>query len=86
MTALLYYFIYSNLNKNKITKIDKKVTKNQQEVYSFLRNLLLNSKCKVKKLSLYVLFIFLIKQPLAPCSVSIFLFPVINRLSFIEEN
>lgn len=67
MTALLYYSISQGLNENEVVRIDKEVCRNRKVVYIFLTKLPLNAKRKAKRICLYVIFMFAISQPLAPC-------------------
>ena len=62
MSSLLYYSISSNLTKDEKISIDEQVAKNRKEVYIFVRKLPLNSKRKVKKIGLYLIFIFTIRS------------------------
>ena len=79
MTALLYYFISSDLTENKIIEIDLYVTKNRE----FVRNLPSYLKRKAKRVFLYATFIFQLSQPLVPYAVAVVmpLPPAIHRLS-----
>ena len=79
MTALLYYFISSDLTENKIIEIDLYVTKNRE----FVRNLPSYLKRKTKRVFLYATFIFQLSQPLVPYAVAVVmpLPPAIHRLS-----
>ncbi len=88
MTALLYYSISSNLTEDEIIEINKQVDNNQEAVYLFFTKLPSNSKRKVKRLCLYVIFMFAISQPLSPC-VPVMITPIptaINRLSSLEKS
>ena len=67
MTALLFYSISSDLTEDEILEIDKQVHKNREAVYLFFTELPSSSKRKAKRLCLYVVFMFAISQPLAPC-------------------
>lgn len=67
MSALFYYSILSGLNENEVVRIDKEVSRNRKVVYIFLTKLPLNAKRKGKRICLYVIFMFAIAQPLAPC-------------------
>lgn len=71
MTALLYYSIHENLSKDTIIEIDERVTRNQQEIYWFLREFPSNCKGKARRLGLYIVFMFTISQPLVPCAAAI---------------
>ena len=89
MTALLYYSISSDLTKDEILEIDKQVKKDREGVYLFVKELPSNSKRKVKRIGLYIVFIFSISQPLVPCAAAVVmpLPPIaIHRLSPIEES
>ena len=88
MNAILYYSISSNLTKDEINEIDRRVTKDRKTIYLFFRELASNSKRKAKRLCLYVNFVFVISQPLAPYAyaVMVTLPPPIERLSPIEQN
>ena len=87
MTAFLYYSISSDLTENEIIEINKQVSKNREAVYLFFTELPLNSKRKTKRICFYVVFMFMISQPLAPCTaVMLPLPPAIHRLSPIEES
>lgn len=87
MSSLLYYSISSDLTKYEIIEIDKRVARNREAAYLFIRELPSNSKRKAKRLGLYIIFMFSINQPLAPCAaVMMPLPPAINRLSYIEES
>ena len=79
MTALLYYFISSDLTENKIIEIDLYVTKNRE----FVRNLPSYLKREAKRVFLYATFIFQLSQPLVPYAVAVVmpLPPAIHRLS-----
>jgi hypothetical protein len=48
MTALLYYSISSDLTKDEIIEIDKRVSKNQEGLCLFVRKLPSNSNGKAK--------------------------------------
>ncbi len=89
MSSLLYYSISSDLTKDEIIEIDKRVAKNREAVYLFVRKLPSNSKSKAKRLFVYGMFIFQLSQPLVPCAAAVVmpLSPVaIHRLSPIEQN
>jgi hypothetical protein len=88
MTLLLYYSCSRELSKNELVEIDRQVFKNRESVYLFLTKLPSNSKCKVKKLFLYTIFLYNLGQPLVPCATAVMI-PLpppadIHRL-FIEE-
>lgn len=88
MSSLLYYSISSDLTEDEIIEIDRRVAKERKAVYLFFRQLPSNSKRKVKKIGLYILFIFTISQPLVPCAIAVVMSlpPIaIHRLSPIEE-
>ena len=79
------YSISSDLTKYEIIEIDKRVARNREAAYLFIRKLPSNSKRKAKRL--VIIFMFSISQPLAPCAAVIMrLAPAINRLSPIEES
>ena len=84
MTALLYISYSSGLSEDKITEIDRYVTKNQE----FVRNLASNSKHKAKRVFLYATFIFQLGQPLVTYEAAVVmpLPPAIHRLSPIEQD
>ena len=88
MTALLYYLYSRGLSENEILEIDNEVIKNRKFVYTFVKKLPLNVKCKTKRICFYMIFVFTISQPLAPCAaVMLNLLPTgIHRLSSIEES
>ena len=88
MSRLFYYSISSNLTKDEINEIDRRVTKNRKKIYLFFRELASNSKRKAKRLKLYIVFIFAINQPLvAYNAVVIMPLPTsIHKLSLIEQN
>lgn len=89
MNSLLYYSISSDLTKDEIIEIDKRVAKNRESVYLFVRKLPSNSKGKAKRLFVYGMFIFQLGQPLVPCAAAVMmpLPPVaIHRLSPIEQD
>ena len=89
MISLLYYSISSDLTKDEIIEIDKRVAKNREAVYLFVRKLPSNSKGKAKRLFVYGVFIFQLGQPLVPCAAAVVmpLPPVaIHRLSPIEQD
>ena len=87
MSSLLYYSISSDLTKDEIIEIDRRVAKEREAIYLFFRELPSNSKRKVKRIGLYIIFIFTISQPLVPCAAAVMLPlpPTIGRLSPIEE-
>ena len=79
------YSISSDLTKYEIIEIDKRVARNREAAYLFIRKLPSNSKRKAKRL--VIIFMFSISQPLGPCAAVIMrLPPAINRLSPIEES
>ena len=88
MSSLLYYSISSDLTENEIIEIDKQVDKNREGVYLFLTQVPSNSKRKLKRLCLVVVFMFMICQPVVPCGAAVVmpLAPAINRLSLIEQD
>ena len=89
MSSLLYYSISSDLTENEIIEVDRRVAKDREAVYLFFRELPSNSKRKVKRIGLYIVFIFSISQPLVPCAAAVVmpLPPIaIHRLSPIEES
>ena len=63
MSSLLYYLISSDLTKDEIIKIDRRVAKEREAIYLFFRELPSNSKSKVKRIGLYTIFIFTLSQP-----------------------
>jgi len=88
MTVFLYYSISSDLTEDEIIEIDKQVSKNREAFYLFFTELPLNSKRKAKRLGLYMVFLFAMAQPLAPCAFAVMmpLPPAIHRLLPIEES
>ena len=88
MSSLLYYSISSDLTKDKIIEIDRRVGKNREAVYLFVRKLPSNSKRKIKRLCFGVVFVFMISQPLVSCAAAVMmpLPPAIHRLSPIEQD
>lgn len=70
MSSLLYYSISSDLTKDEIIEIDKRVVKNREAVYLFVRN---------------SIFIFQLGQPFAAAVVMPLPPVAIDRLSPIEE-
>lgn len=83
------YISYSKgLSKEGKLIIDKSVFENREGVYLFVRNLPSNSKGKVKRLELYVVFMFAISQPLISFAAAVVmpLPPAIHRLSPIEQD
>ena len=89
MSSLLYYSISSDLTKDEIIEIDKRVAKNREAVYLFVRKLPSNSKGKAKRLFVYGMFLFQLGQPFVPCAAAVVmpLPPVaIHRLSPIERD
>ena len=87
MSSLLYYSISSDLTEDEIIEIDRRVAKEREAIYLFFRELSSNSKRKVKRIGLYLIFIFTISQPLVPCAAAVMLPlpPGIGRLSPIKE-
>lgn len=71
MTSLLYYSISLNLTESEIIEIDRRVAKEGEAVYLFFRYLPSNSKRKVKRIGLYIVYIFMISQPLIPCATAV---------------
>ena len=67
MASLLYYKISSDLTKDEIIAIDKRVAKNRERV----RKLPSNLKRKAKRLGFYIVFMFAISQPLVPCAAAV---------------
>jgi hypothetical protein len=87
MTSLLYYSYSRGLSENELVEIDRRVSRNKESVYLFLTELPSNSKRRAKRLCLYVTFVFVISQPLAPClAIGIPAAPAIHRLSPMEES
>ena len=89
MSALFYNSILSGLTEDEIIEIDKRVAKNREVVYLFVRKLPSNSKRKAKRLFVYGIFLFQLGQPLVPCGAAVVmpLPPVaIHRLSPIEQD
>ena len=89
MNSLLCYSISSDLTKDEIIEIDKRVAKNREAVYLFVRKLPSNSKGKAKRLFVYGMFLFQLGQPLVPSAAAVVmpLPPVaIHRLSPIEQD
>lgn len=72
MTALLYYSISSTLMEDEIIEVDRRVAKDLEAVYLFFRELPSNSRRKVKKIGLYIVFIFMLGQPLVPCLTMVY--------------
>nr|QYB19240.1 hypothetical protein [Climaconeis cf. scalaris]QYB19337.1 hypothetical protein [Climaconeis cf. scalaris] len=79
MTALLYYSYSRELSENELVEIDRRVSRNKESVYRFLTELSSNSKRRAKRLCLYVKFVFVISQPLAPYAVMVLLPPFIEQ-------
>ena len=54
----------------------------------FVKNVTLNGKRKIKRLSVYIVFMFAISEPLVPCAAAVImpLPPAIYRLSPIEQD
>jgi len=71
MSSLLYYSISCDLTKDEIIEIDRRVVKNREAVYLFLRELPWNSTRKVKRLFVYVIFAFQLSQPLVPYATAV---------------
>lgn len=88
MTALFYYSYSRGLSENELVEIDRRVSRNKESVFSFLTELPSNSKRRAKRLCLYVKFVFVISQPLAPYAYAVMLPlpPAIDRLSPIEQD
>ena len=88
MSALLYYSISYGLTEDKIIEIDKRVAKDRELAYLFIKNLPSNSKDKTKRLFIYVMFLFQLGQPLVPYAAAVVmpLPPAIHRLSPIEQD
>ena len=88
MTALLYYSISSDLTEARRIEINKRVTKNRQVAYLFVRKLPSNLKGRAKRLFVHGMCLFQLSQPLVPClgAVMLPLQPAIHRLSFIEHD
>jgi hypothetical protein len=88
MSSLLYYSISSDLTEDEIIEINKQVDNNREAVYLFLTQLPSNSTRKLKRLGLYIVFMFAISQTLFPCAAAVVmpLPPAINRLSPIEQD
>ena len=64
MTALFYYSIHAKLTENEILEIDKQVFANRL----FFKELRKNPKRKLKRIGVYILFIFEVGQPLISVS------------------
>lgn len=88
MGSLLYYSISSSLTKDEIIAIDKRVGKNREGVYLFVRKLPSNLKRKAKRLSVHGMFLFQLGQALVPCTAAVMLPlpPAIERLSPFEQD
>ena len=88
MSALFYNSILSSLKENEIIEIDKRVVKNREVVYLFIRKLPSNSKRKAKQLFIHAMFIFQLGQPLAiyGSAVILPLPPAMERLSSFEQD
>ena len=71
MSSLLYYSISSNLTEDEIFEVDRRVAKDREAIYLFFRELPSNSKRKVKRIGLNIVFIFTISQPLVPCAAAV---------------
>lgn len=85
MSWLFYYEISSNLSEDQKIEIARRVAKDQKAVYLFFKILPSESNRQVRKLGLYVAFIFTIGQPLVPCAAAVMLPLPINRGFAIEE-
>lgn len=72
MTLLLYYSYLRRLSEDELVKIDKEVDKNRKFVYVLVKKLPLNGERKIKRIWSYMIFVFTISQPLAPCVTVIF--------------
>jgi len=68
-------------------EIDKRVAKDRELAYLFIKNLPSNSKDKTVRLFPYVMFLFQLGQPLVPYAAAVMmpLPPAIHRLSPIEQ-
>ena len=55
MSSLLYYSISSNLTKDEIIEIDRKISKNRETVFFFVRNLTSNAKNKTRKVIVVII-------------------------------
>ena len=89
MNSLLYYSTSSDLTKDEIIEIDKRVAKNREAIFLPISKLSSNSKRKAKRLFVYGMFIFQLGQPFVPCAAAVVmpLPPVaIHRLSPIERD
>ena len=89
MSSFLYYSISSNFMKDEIIEIEKRVAKNRESVYLFLRNLPPNSKRKAKRWLGYAIFVFQLGQPLVRCAAAVIV-PLpptaVHRLSPIKQD
>jgi hypothetical protein len=54
MTALLYYSISSTLTEDEIIEVDRRVAKDREEVYIFVRNFAANQKGRTKRIILII--------------------------------
>ena len=89
MSSLLYYSISSDLTKDEIIEIDKRVAKNREAIFLPISKLSSNSKRKAKRLFVYGMVLFQLGQPFVPCAAAVVmpLPPVaIHRLSPIERD
>ena len=89
MSALLYNSISSGLTEDEIIEVDRRVAKDREAIYIFVRKLASNSKVKAKRLFVYGMFLFQLGQPLVPCAAAVVMAlpPVaIHRLSPIEQD
>lgn len=71
MSSLLYHSISSGLTEDKMIEIDKRVAKDRELAYLFIKNLPSNLKDKTKRLFVYVMFLFLLSQPLVPYAAAV---------------
>ena len=86
MTAFLSLSYSRGLSEKEVVEIDEQVAKNRETVYLFIRKLPSNSKRRAKRLCLYMIFVFTVSQPLAPCvAMELPATPAINRLSPMEK-
>lgn len=86
MGVLLYYSISADLSENEIIEIDRQAYKRRKSAYLFVRKFPSNSKRKVKRLCLFIVFMFNISQPLAPCTAAVILPPAIHSISTIKKS
>ena len=54
MTALLYYSISSTLTEDEIIEVDRRVAKDREAVYIFVRNFAANGKDGTKRIILII--------------------------------